>query len=162
MRRTVGIWLLWVLAVPVCGRSIAPAHFKGMKKYKCVLLVDDSELDLCIGKAIIELSGITENIITAKNGIDAQNKLIGYYLNNSRSLPQLMLVDLVMPMLDGVKFIEEVMSFPGYARGNSKIIVLTASLESEDKKRLAALGVKDILLKPIDKTELLEILSLER
>ena len=132
-----------------------------MKKCKSVLLVDDNELDLFIGKAIIELSGITENIVTAKNGMDALNKMGEYYLNN-KLLPELIFADIVMPIMGGIKLIEEIIRFPGYSRGNCKIIVLTASLyRDEDRERIKSLGVKDILLKPLDKTELMEILSSE-
>ena len=147
------------LAVPVCDRSIAPAHFNWMKKYKCVMLVDDSEMDILVGKAIIELSQITEEICVARNGMQALNKLGAYYFKN-KFLPEVILVDLVMPMMDGFELIEEIVKYPANSRGNCKIIVLTANLEDEKQaKRLKLLGVKSILEKPLDKTELLKILS---
>jgi len=130
-----------------------------MKKYKCVMLVDDSEMDILVGKAIIELSQITEEICVARNGLGALNKLGAYYFKN-KFLPEVILVDLVMPMMDGFELIEEIVKYPGYSRGNCKIIVLTANLEDEKQaKRLKLLGVKSILEKPLDKTELLKILS---
>jgi CheY-like chemotaxis protein len=130
-----------------------------MKKYKCIMLVDDSEMDILVGKAIIELSGITEEICVAINGIQGLNKLGAYYFKN-KFLPEVILVDLVLPMMDGFELVEEIVKFPGYSRGNCKIIVLTGNSEDEKQaERLKLIGVKGILEKPLDKLELLEVIN---
>ncbi|MFL5731313.1 MAG: response regulator [Cytophagaceae bacterium] len=130
-----------------------------MKKYTSVLLIDDNSMDLMIGKAVIEFSQITKNIMTARNGMDALNQLTKYYLKH-KTLPELLLVDLIMPMMDGFKFIDEVYRFPFYFRSNTKIIVLTACPENEeDIKKLNDLGIKDVLLKPLDKEDLIKAIA---
>jgi CheY-like chemotaxis protein len=128
-----------------------------MKKYKSVLLVDDSEMDRLIGKAILECSQITDHVILCKNGLDGLNKLKEYYHKNN-SLPELILVDMQMPMMNGLELIGEVTSYPAYSKEDCRIIVLTASFDEMQDEKIKAVGVNNILIKPLDKNELSQIL----
>jgi CheY-like chemotaxis protein len=130
-----------------------------MKKYKCVMLVDDSEMDRFVGKAVLESSQITEQVILGKNGIDGLNMLVEYFSRN-RSLPELILVDLEMPMMNGFELIEELMKYSAYSNENCRIIVLTASLSDESQgEKIRSYGVNNILEKPLDKRELLKVIN---
>jgi CheY-like chemotaxis protein len=129
-----------------------------MKKYKSVLLVDDSEMDRFIGKKILEYCQITENVIIGKNGIDGLNMLKEYYYDNN-SLPELMLIDLQMPMMGGIELIQQLTRYSGYSESDCKIIAITADMENEENMQsLKSLGVTDILSKPLNKEELISIL----
>jgi CheY-like chemotaxis protein len=129
-----------------------------MKKYKSVLLVNDSEMDRFIGKKILEICQITENVIIGKNGIDGLNRLAQYYYDN-KSLPELMLIDLQMPMMGGIELIQQLTKYSGYSESDCKIIAITADKENkENMESLKSLGVKDILSKPLSKEELVRLL----
>jgi CheY-like chemotaxis protein len=129
-----------------------------MKKYKSVFLVDDSEMDRFIGKKILENCQITENVIIGKNGIDGLNRLAEYYYDY-RSLPELMLIDLQMPMMGGIELIQQLTMYSGYSESDCKIIAITADMENQENvESLKSLGVKDILSKPLNKEELISIL----
>lgn len=83
----------------------------------------------------------------AKNGKDALEKALK--LN-----PDIMLVDINMPIMDGLEFVRNVNE-----KGiNSKIIILTGHNEFNYAKQAVQLGVNNYLLKPVDDDELIESL----
>jgi CheY-like chemotaxis protein len=130
-----------------------------MKKYKCVLLVDDSEMDRFVGKAVLESLQIAEHIILGNNGVDGLHRLVEYYSRN-RSLPELILVDLEMPMMNGLELIEELTKYSGYSKENCKIIVLTASLDDERQgEKIRSYGVNNFLEKPLNKCKLMKVIN---
>jgi signal transduction histidine kinase/DNA-binding response OmpR family regulator len=86
------------------------------------------------------------NIVTAKNGKDALGKL-------SATSCQLILSDVMMPIMDGFEFLDAVKSNAVYR--NLPFIMLTARAELKDRLKALRTGVDDYLIKPFDETELL-------
>lgn len=84
----------------------------------------------------------------AKNGKDALEKAIK--LN-----PDIMLVDINMPIMDGLEFVRNVNE-----KGiNSKIIILTGHNEFNYAKQAVKLGVNNYILKPVDDEEIIKSLN---
>jgi CheY-like chemotaxis protein len=126
------------------------------------MLVEDRVMDMMLGTKILECAGIALKILTTRHGAEALKEMEKYYAENN-SLPEVILTDLVMPIMDGFELIEKISRHISYSEENCKIIVLTASLyRDEDREKIKSLGVKNILVKPLDKTELLEILYDEK
>ncbi|MBL4710542.1 MAG: response regulator [Flavobacteriales bacterium] len=86
------------------------------------------------------------NIITAENGQEALKKL-------PRANCQLILSDVMMPIMDGFEFLEKVKSHDKW-RG-LPFIMLTARAELQTRLNALRIGVDDYLLKPFDEEELL-------
>ncbi|HZM04124.1 MAG TPA: response regulator [Candidatus Saccharimonadales bacterium] len=114
-----------------------------------ILLVDDSENDIVLMRAAFTMakSGIT--LTEARNGEEAMAYLKGEGSYSDRSkfpLPTVMLLDLNMPKKNGFEVLEWTRSQPGLKR--LAIIVLTASMRTEDLERAFDLGATSFLVKP--------------
>ena len=73
-----------------------------MDKYKKILLVDDDETSNFLNELLIKGMDIVEEVSIASNGQEALN----YLENESGSFPQLIFLDLNMPVMDGFEFLE--------------------------------------------------------
>jgi CheY-like chemotaxis protein len=73
-------------------------------------------------------------VILGKNGLDGLHKLEEYYYRNN-SLPELILVDYQLPMMNGFEIIKNIKQHSGYNEKETKIILLTAGLGERDFRR---------------------------
>jgi CheY-like chemotaxis protein len=109
------------------------------KKLNCVLLVDDDESDNFFHKRVIEKAGITERIGIALNGKEALDFLVlkGDYRQSDSPYcqPELIFLDINMPVMDGWEFLEEYHKLEEVQKGNIVFILLTTSLNPADKTR---------------------------
>ncbi len=90
------------------------------------------------------------NVVEAVDGMDAFNKL------SSESF-DLILADINMPVMDGLKLIGLLRSDPKYKK--TPIIIITTEGAEEDKKKALAIGASAYLTKPIHTHELLKMVS---
>jgi len=99
-----------------------------MKKLK-FLLVDDSPSTNFFNKVIIEKNSISEEIQIAKNGEEALQILNSFYI------PDLILLDINMPIMDGWEFLEGFSKLQKQYKDVMIILMIGAEL-SEEKKDL--------------------------
>ncbi len=115
-------------------------------KLKKVLLIDDEPGQRRLLKKML-LEGGDYEVIEAMDGLDALNILL-----RDKLRPDLMLVDLMTPYIDGLEFIRIIKSKPEL---NNLPIMICSSVEStETVREIAQHGIKDILTKPVDKVAL--------
>lgn len=119
---------------------------------KDILLVDDDEIVNFLNKKILERLGFTQ-IQVAVNGQQAID-LIQRRFVESRALPDIIFLDLSMPVMDGFDFIETIRKsdLPGVE--NVRIIVITSSQDPRDIARAKNLGIRDYLYKPVTESDL--------
>lgn len=121
---------------------------------KNVLLVDDDNTFQFIGKALLKYVGVPpENIQSALSGKHA----IDYLMNLNaagKALPDLILLDLNMPVMDGFGFLEAFKTFEHPEKNRAKIIVLTSSHNSNDMERVKQFGISNYLTKPLQEDAL--------
>jgi DNA-binding response OmpR family regulator len=108
---------------------------------KKVLVVDDEPRYLRLIEANLRTEGY--EVITAQDGIQAVEIF-------SSDPPELVLLDIMMPQLDGFAVCQRIRQF-----SNVPIIMLTAKGEEKDRVRGLDLGADDYLTKPFSATELL-------
>jgi len=99
-----------------------------------IMLVDDDETDLFINEKIIKVCGITERIVTHKNGELALNYMKDN-VGRPDSLPNYIFLDLNMPIMNGPTFINHFEGLPEDVKEKSKIIILSSSNDHRDKER---------------------------
>lgn len=109
---------------------------------KDVLIVDDDPTFRSIVKAVLE--SYSCNVKEASNGLEGLQML-------QHSLPDILLCDLAMPILNGIEFVEEaVLEYPMLP-----IIVISGSGDMQDVAKVLRLGAKDFLVKPITDVSIL-------
>lgn len=110
---------------------------KGMKKINCILLVDDDEATNFLHMDIIEESGIAENVFTALNGqegldyLQKEGKFAGG--NEQYPRPNLIFLDINMPLMDGFEFLRRYKQLNPSLRADILIVFLTTSNSQRDK-----------------------------
>jgi DNA-binding response OmpR family regulator len=110
-----------------------------------ILIVDDQEANLRLLERILEWGGYRRRLSIG----DSRQALAAF----QEFQPDLVLLDLMMPFLDGVGVIEQLR--PLTAGDYLPILVLTADGTSEAKRRALNAGAKDFLTKPLDAVEVL-------
>ena len=100
-------------------------------KLKKILIIDDDDTANFISIKLIEKYDFAETIVEKNNGRDA----IDYLLNSSAPLPELILLDINMPEMDGWSFVEELSSIVKDFSA-TKIILLTSFINTTDLDRV--------------------------
>ena len=114
-----------------------------------VLLVDDDIRNVFALSKNLQESGLT--VVDADNGKTAITKL------EKHDDIELMIIDIMMPIMDGYETIAHIRKHPIYS--NVPIIALTAKAMPEDGKRCIDAGATDYLTKPVDFDKLLSMLK---
>jgi two-component system sensor histidine kinase/response regulator len=108
-------------------------HLRGSR----VLVVDDNEINRLVATAVLEETGV--EVGTACDGREALEEL-------TRSSYALVLMDLQMPVMDGLAAAREIR-----ARGlRVPVIAMTASAGERDRERCLHAGMDDVLTKPVE------------
>ena len=116
-----------------------------IEKDPLVMIVDDSITMRKVGERILRRNEY--DVVTAKDGLDALDKL-------KEAVPDVMLLDIEMPRMDGYELAIEMKKEQKYA--NVPIIMITSRTGEKHRQRAMDLGVDRYLGKPYQEAELLE------
>jgi CheY-like chemotaxis protein len=126
-----------------------------------ILLVEDREDDALLLLRSFEKAGIKNPVQVARDGAEALAYLSGQGKYSDRvlyPLPQLVLLDLKLPGIDGfevLRWIRTDSQFPGL-----RVVVLTSSENIRDVNLAYSLGANSFLVKPMDFTRFVELSNL--
>ena len=127
-----------------------------MEKVNNILLVEDDSITNFINDRLLKNMNVATDIALASNGKEAicylQKKL-----ETENSFPELILLDLNMPVMDGFEFLSQFKSLPEQKRKESLIIVLTTSTHNKDLQKLKESEHIAFLNKPLTKEKVLSI-----
>lgn len=124
---------------------------------KKVLLVDDDPIFNFLHTRMLSLGGLAKEVHTAMNGKQALDLLNGYF-SGAATLPDVILLDLTMPEMDGFGFLEGFKKLGKPAVDAVNIIVITSSVNPRDIERVHELGVKNYLVKPVTLDKLKDLI----
>jgi CheY-like chemotaxis protein len=126
-----------------------------MLEILCV--VDDDKIFTYLLKRIIEKARVAREIIFFENGREALDYLASNK-ENALKLPQLILLDINMPILDGWQFLQEYGELKPNVPKPISICVMSSSTDTEDYDRAMDSGhVMDYLQKPVQTPSLVEL-----
>jgi PAS domain S-box-containing protein len=107
-----------------------------------VLFVEDDEVNRLAGKLLLEKSGYA--VVTAADGREALERLAEREFD-------LILMDVQMPVMDGVEATRAIRSSPTFAgQANIPIIAMTSYAMAGDRDKFMAAGMDDYIAKPVD------------
>ena len=125
--------------------AVGALEFTPAVRPPLVLVVDDSVTVRKVTSRLLERNGM--NVITAKDGVDAMSVL-------EEHIPDLMLLDIEMPRMDGFEVATRVRNDPRLK--DLPIIMITSRTGQKHQNRAMAIGVNDYLGKPYQESVLLE------
>ncbi len=128
-----------------------------MKKINLACIIEDEPTHLYITKKLLDLTGMVESLLIFSNGKEAYDKLKAIF-KASEKLPEIILLDINMPIWDGWQFLDEFTKIPI----DTKVIIyiLTSSNNPDDFKKAETYNMsKNYLVKPIRLEELKAVLS---
>jgi CheY-like chemotaxis protein len=114
---------------------------------KKVLLIDDDSVTNFINKKLIENSGLAGEIVVAQNGKQGLDILLSSNFNNP--LPDVILLDINMPILNGFQFLQRLKELEVDLMQTIKIAILSSSDSSDDIARARSLGITHYYTKPV-------------
>ncbi|WP_114792736.1 response regulator [Niabella yanshanensis] len=120
-----------------------------MNVSKLILIVDDDYVYKLVTRRMISLCCSNAEIIFAENGREAIDILQGMIQGPSQRLPDIILLDIEMPEMNGWEFLRAFSSLPGQAVKDIKIYVASSSIDDLDRERTRIYpAVKELLVKP--------------
>jgi CheY-like chemotaxis protein len=102
-------------------------------KFENTLLIDDNDLDNFINQKMMESTHFSKHIHTSINGEVALDFINDLITSEAKPYPDIMFVDLNMPIMDGFEFIENFKKIKNEKLMESKIVILTSSIDNEDR-----------------------------
>lgn len=112
-----------------------------------ILLVEDNPADVLIVREAIRTSSVKADVLIAYDGEQALR-----FLTELDFQPDFIILDLNVPKFSGLQILQRYR-----ANSGPPVLVLTSSVNPEDKKRAFELGAKEYLGKPTDLDTYLEI-----
>ena len=116
-------------------------------KRQRVLVVDDEPQVVFVLELALGSEGY--DVCTARNGVEAMAQI-------SAKHPQLMVLDVMMPRMDGWSVMRELAKLPAEER--PRVVMVTALASGSDRATAAELGVDAYVTKPFDMDELLGVI----
>lgn len=124
-----------------------------MRTRKPILLVEDDQVDVMTVKRALKELHVTNRLDFAENGEDA----VAFLRDPDREEPGIILLDLNMPRMNGIEFLE-VVKQDDQLKG-IPVVVLTTSTEEQDRVESFSLGVAGYMIKPVDYRQFVEVVK---
>jgi two-component system response regulator len=128
--------------------------------YKMILLVEDNADDEALTLRALSKNKIANKIEVVRDGAEALDFLYGtgtHAGRDLRELPQVILLDLKLPKVDGLDVLRRIRSEPSTRM--LPVVVLTSSKEEQDMIQAYSLGVNSYVRKPVDFNQFVEAIG---
>ena len=115
---------------------------------KTILLVEDNPDDVTLTIRALKKNHLLNDVVVARDGAEALDLLFGKVETPPMALPELILLDINLPKINGLEVLEKI-------RGNERtsllpVVVLTTSDEDRDRIESYRLGANSYISKPVE------------
>ena len=131
------------------AQKVTDKTIRGMR----ILLAEDNMLNREIAQSILEDAGVS--VVAVEDGAEA----VAQFEKMSEGSFDAILMDVMMPNLDGLEATKKIRSMERTDAKNIPIIAMTANAFDEDRKKTAEAGMNEHLNKPVDADQLVETLA---
>jgi len=118
---------------------------------KVILLVEDNPDDEALTMRALVKNNVVNKIVVVRDGVEALDYLFGtgaYAGRDTNVMPQVILLDLKLPKLDGLEVLRRLRADPRTEL--LPVIILTSSREEQDLIKGYKLGANSYIRKPVD------------
>jgi CheY-like chemotaxis protein len=118
---------------------------------KVILLVEDNPDDEALTLRALKKSNVQNDVVVARDGAEALDYLFGtgaYAKNGATALPQVVLLDLKLPKIDGLEVLKRLRE--DERTSVLPVVILTSSKEEQDLLNGYRLGANSYIRKPVD------------
>lgn len=124
--------------------------------FNCILLIDDDDITNYINVNLLKKIAIADTIKSFKNGREALD-FIHSTDNHSEIFPDLIFLDIHMPIMDGYEFLNVFKSFDVSLR--ARIVILSTSVRIQDEVKLKHAGIEYFIDKPLTEEKVILLLK---
>lgn len=130
-----------------------------MKNLDTILLIDDDPATNFLNKFLIEKEGVAKHVVCIQSAEEAL-EFIEESINKGHQHPEMIFLDINMPGMDGWEFLEAYAKMTDEKEVSKIVVMLTTSLDPNDRKKAAALRhVNDFLNKPLTREKIQKIIA---
>lgn len=127
-----------------------------------ILLVDDDEINNFISIKLIKKVLLNTEITACLNGKFAIDELLGISRKDPSKLPDYILLDINMPIMNGWEFLDEYTKLKIDPAGKTRIFIISSSVFSNDISKAKSYPlVKDFVSKPLNIEKINELFAAE-
>ncbi len=132
-----------------------------VSRLRKVVLIDDNETTNFLNHRLITKLGITEEVAVFSDAAEGYRYLWGHQgkPGTLTTEPELVFVDLRMPGMDGIEFLELYKQLEPAVRQSTRLVVLTTSMLPSDRARVAAYPDVEYLVKPLSREKVERLLT---
>jgi CheY-like chemotaxis protein len=112
-----------------------------------ILLVEDDEVDVMDISRSLEKANIIHHLTVARNGEQALEQLNKSKAAGNNQFPDIVLIDINMPKMNGLELLEKMRSHPDYKQ--LKCFIITTSDQKTDRVAAKNLEVSGYIIKPL-------------
>ncbi|MGN6617260.1 MAG: response regulator [Ilyomonas sp.] len=128
-----------------------------MPRFNRVLLIEDDPITLLVCERIIKLTDFADEVISTKNGQEGLD-YINDSVNNSIPLPEIIFLDINMPVINGWEFLDSFGEMINKLPALPRIYILSSTVDPEDERKgISYPYVNQFVSKPLTKEFLLSI-----
>ncbi|HZV82563.1 MAG TPA: response regulator [Geobacteraceae bacterium] len=117
-------------------------------KGKTILLVEDNSDDALMTQRALHKANILNKVVWLKDGAEALDYLFNTCLEQGQTLPQVILLDIHMPKVNGIEVLKKVRS--DERTSWLPVVIFTSSTEERDLVESYRLGINSYISKPVD------------